>query len=140
MERIGLRPLAPLLASLLLLPSGVAAPQAPPSQAAAAPAHSAPQTPAAPAPQTKPDASQAAFVVESLATHARFENDGTGRLETNARIRVQSDEGVRALSELVFPYNSATEKLDIPYVRVGRADGGTPESRREATPATCRTW
>jgi len=72
--------------------------------------------------------------VESLATHARFENDGTGRLETNARIRVQSDEGVRALSELVFPYNSATEKLDIPYVRVGRADGGTPESRREAAP------
>jgi len=72
--------------------------------------------------------------VESLATHARFESDGTGRLETTARIRVQSDDGARALSELVFPYNSATERLEIPYVRVGQTDGSAPQSRREAAP------
>ena len=71
--------------------------------------------------------------MESLATRARFENDGTGRMETTARIRVQSDAGVRAVSQLVFPYNSAAERFEIPYVRVGRADG-PPESRRAAAP------
>jgi tetratricopeptide (TPR) repeat protein len=134
MERSEHRLLAPLLASLLLLQPGVAAPQAPPPQGAAAPAHASPQAPARPAPQTKSDEAQAAFVVESLATHARFESDGTGRLETTARIRVQSDDGARALSELVFPYNSVTERFEIPYVRVGRADGSAPQSRREPAP------
>ncbi len=132
--RIGLFPLAPVLAIIFLLRPCFAAPQTPPAQGAAAPAHAAPQTQAAPTPETKPDDSQAAFVVESLETHARFENDGTGRLETAARIRIQSDDGARALSELVFPYNSATERLEIPYVRVIRTVGSAPQSRREAAP------
>ena len=75
--------------------------------------------------QKKPDYSQEPFLVESLDTHARFENDGTGRVETTTRIRVQNDDGVRALDELVFSYNGATERMDIPYVRVRRADGAT---------------
>jgi tetratricopeptide (TPR) repeat protein len=126
--------MAPLLAFLLMLQPVPAAPRSPASLGAAAPAHAAPQTPVAAAPQTKSDEAQAAFVVESLATRAQFENDGTGRLETTARIRVQSEEGARALSELVFPYNSATERFEIPYVRVGGADGSAPQRRREPAP------
>ena len=75
-----------------------------------------------------PDYSQEPFIVESLSTHARFENDGTGRIATVARIRVQNDAGVRALNEMVFAYNGAAERMDVPYVRVRHADGSTTEA------------
>jgi tetratricopeptide (TPR) repeat protein len=94
----------------------------PPPIAAQQPGTSAPVAPNA---KSKPDYSQEPFVVESLVTRARFENDGTGRVETTASVRVQNDAGVRALDELVFPYNGAAERMDIPYVRVRRADGST---------------
>ena len=61
--------------------------------------------------------------MESLTTSARFENDGTGRIDTSTRIRVETDAGVRALGEIVFAYNGGAERLDVPYVRVVRADG-----------------
>jgi len=83
---------------------------------------------APPAAEKKPDYSQEPFLVESLVTRARFENDGTGSIETTTRIRAQNDDGVRALDELVFSYNAASERMEIPYVRVRRADGS-------ATPA-----
>ena len=40
---------------------------------------------------TAPDYSQQAFVVEHYRQAARFENDGTGRAELEARIKVMSD-------------------------------------------------
>ena len=43
----------------------------------------------------KHDYSQEAFVVEQYKSIYRFENDGTGRKETIARIRVQSEAGVQ---------------------------------------------
>lgn len=101
------------VALLAAIPLLAATQQAPPPTAPAQPA------------QLKPDYSKEPFVVESLVTRARFENDGTGRVETTAKIRVQTDDGVRAFDELVFPYNSAAERMDIPYVRVRRADGST---------------
>jgi transglutaminase-like putative cysteine protease/Flp pilus assembly protein TadD len=61
----------------------------------------------------------------------RFENDGTGVEETEAVIRVQSQAGVAAFGQMVFGYSSATEKLDVEYVRVRKPDGRvvvTPES------------
>jgi tetratricopeptide (TPR) repeat protein len=88
--------------------------------------------PAAPNALSKPNYSQEPFVVESLLTRARFENDGTGRVETTASVRVQNDAGVRALDELVFPYNGTAERMDIPYVRVRRADGSTIAAPRES--------
>ncbi len=87
--------------------------------------------PSASATQSKPDYSQEPFIVESLATHARFENDGTGRVETTARIRVQNDDGVRAFNEIAFPYDSSTEHIDIAYVRVRQSDGSTTEAPHE---------
>ena len=41
------------------------------------------------------DYSQEAFVIEQLHSRYRFESDGTGRRETIARIRVQSEAGVQ---------------------------------------------
>jgi tetratricopeptide (TPR) repeat protein len=75
-----------------------------------------------------PDYSQEPFVFEQYLTKVRFENDGTGTKQIQARIRVQSEGGVQALGQLVFGYNSANEKLDIGYVRVRRADGSVVEA------------
>src|SRR5208282_2291630 len=63
------------------------------------------------------------FVVEQMHAHYRFEADGTGRKETTARIRVQSEAGVSQWGQLQFGYNSANERLEIPYVRVLKEDG-----------------
>ncbi|HXZ19682.1 MAG TPA: DUF3857 domain-containing protein [Candidatus Acidoferrales bacterium] len=90
-----------------------------------------PQTPpTAPTatPQKSPDYSQEPLVVEFLSTRAKFENNGTGRIEMESRIRIQNDAGARALGELVFAYNSAAESLEISYARVRRADGSTEEA------------
>src|SRR5439155_24575392 len=72
-----------------------------------------------------PDHSLEAFVVEKLRYAYRFENDGTGRREVTARIKVQSEAGVEQWGQLVVGYNSANERVEIPYVRVLKLDGST---------------
>ena len=81
-----------------------------------------PQKPTA---RTRPkhDYSQEAFVVEQYHSRYRFENDGTGRKETIARIRVQSEAGVQQWGQIQVGYNSANERVEIAYVRVIKADG-----------------
>ncbi|MEY2412899.1 MAG: hypothetical protein QOD84_1505 [Acidobacteriaceae bacterium] len=70
-----------------------------------------------------PDYSQEAYVLEKWYTTYRFENDGTGKRELYARIRVQSEAGVEQLGQVMIGYNSANERVEIPYVRVLKADG-----------------
>ena len=69
------------------------------------------------------DYSQESFVIEQMHSHYRFEADGTGRKETTARIRVQSEAGVQQWGQLQEGYNSANERVEIPYVRVLQQDG-----------------
>src|SRR5579872_3448330 len=69
------------------------------------------------------DYSQESFVIEKMYSHYRFEADGTGRKETIARIRVQSEAGVQQWGQLQEGYNSANERVEIPYVRVLKEDG-----------------
>ncbi len=71
----------------------------------------------------KRDYSQEAYVVEQYRSRYRFENDGTGRKETVARIRVQSEAGVQQWGQIPVGYNSANERVEIAYVRVIKADG-----------------
>src|SRR5271166_6503357 len=73
--------------------------------------------------EPKHDYSQEAFVVEQLHSRYRFEGDGTGSRQTVARIRVQSEAGVQQWGQLQEGYNSANERVEIPYVRVLKADG-----------------
>jgi len=110
-------------------------------QSGSAPNHSTPQapdtapqstssgdksagTPAAP-PKTdnKHDYTQESFVIEQMHSRYRFDADGTGRKETIARIRVQSEAGVQQWGQLQEGYNSANERVEIPYVRVLKEDG-----------------
>src|SRR5579863_6914702 len=69
------------------------------------------------------DYSQESFVIEQMHSHYRFEADGTGRKETTARIRVQSEAGVQQWGQIPVGYNSANERVEIPYVRVLKEDG-----------------
>ena len=70
-----------------------------------------------------PDYAQESFVIEQMHSHYRFEADGTGRKETTARIRVQSEAGVQQWGQIQEGYNSANERVEIPYVRVLKEDG-----------------
>jgi tetratricopeptide (TPR) repeat protein/transglutaminase-like putative cysteine protease len=69
------------------------------------------------------DYSQQAFVVEHYRQSQRFENDGTGREEQEASIRVTSEAGVQALGQLKLGYSAYSDKLEIDYVRVRKPDG-----------------
>src|ERR1700682_4757671 len=88
----------------------------------------------APAPSSNKTASansEEAAVFERILNRVRFENDGTEVAETEAVVRIQSQAGVEEFGQLVFGYSSATEKLEVEYVRVRKPDGQvvvTPES------------
>jgi len=94
-----------------------------------------PVPPVKPSPLVAPatiDHSQESYVVEKLKSSFRFENDGTGRREVYARIKVQSEAGVEQWGQLVVGYNSANERVDIPYVRVLKLDGSTVTAPAES--------
>src|SRR5271165_528334 len=105
---------------------------------AAAQSGGTPPSPATPADSpAKPDEhqhdySQEAFVVEHYRSNYRFESDGTGRKETVARIRVQSEAGVQQWGQIQIGYNSANERVEIAYVRVTKADGSVVKAGDDA--------
>jgi len=80
----------------------------------------------------KPDYAQESFVIEQMHSRYRFEADGTGRKETIARIRVQSEAGVQQWGQLQEGYNSANERVEIPYVRVLKEDGSVVKAGDDA--------
>ena len=112
-------PLALLLVSVLMAQAAAQTPPAPPNKIR-------------PDDQTTPDSnSEEAAIFERILNHVRFENDGTDVTETEAVVKIQSQAGVEEFGQLVFGYSSATEKLEIEYVRVRKPDGQvvtTPES------------
>ncbi len=119
---------------LLLVACTLAAPFTAPAQSNGRP--SSPSIPAKPA-DAKPEAlkhdySQEAFVVEQYHSTYRFESDGTGRRETIARIRVQSEAGVQQWGQIQIGYNSANERVEIAYVRVIKADGSVVKAGDDA--------
>jgi hypothetical protein len=71
-----------------------------------------------------PDYTNEPFVIERHELRVRFENDGTGRIERIARIRIQDERAVRRWGHLVADYHSANEQLDTVIV-VHKADGST---------------
>ena len=78
---------------------------------------------------SKKNPSQEAFVFDRIYDLVRYEDDGTGSRETTAVIRVQSQAGVQALGQLVLGYSSATESLEVDYVRVRKPNGQVIETQ-----------
>src|SRR5271169_6934363 len=75
--------------------------------------------------------SEEAAIFERILNRVHFENDGTEVSETEAVVRIQSQAGVEEFGQMVFGYSSATEKLEVQYVRVRKPDGqvvATPDS------------
>jgi tetratricopeptide (TPR) repeat protein len=72
---------------------------------------------------TTTDYSQEALVIEQTKLVYRFEKDGTGVREMNFRGRVQTDAAVQRFGQLVFPYSSANEQIEIDFIRVKKSDG-----------------
>lgn len=79
-------------------------------------------------PSAPPDTKGEAVLVEQYVTRVRFENDGTGFREVTFAARIQSEAGIQRYGQLVFGYNSATEKLDVNYVRVRKPSGEVIET------------
>jgi tetratricopeptide (TPR) repeat protein len=132
MNRLRAVVLIVLICSATIAAQQVLSPDAPPHPLAAAAAQQ--PTPA--------DYSQEPFVIESYATTARYENDGTGERDLEVRIRVQSEAGVQQLGELVFGFNSANEQMRVQSVRVHKTDStvvaAAPEAVKEMTAPLAR--
>ena len=62
-------------------------------------------------------------MVEHYREAMRFENDGTGVVQTDAQIKIVSESGVQALGQLKVGYSALSDKLEIAYVRVHKPDG-----------------
>jgi tetratricopeptide (TPR) repeat protein len=78
------------------------------------------------------DYSDEGYVVEQLRNSYHFETDGTGKHELYAKVRVQSEAGVQQWGQVVVGYNSANEKIEIPYLRVLKKDGTTVTAPADA--------
>jgi tetratricopeptide (TPR) repeat protein/transglutaminase-like putative cysteine protease len=89
------------------------------------------QSPAVQSP-TPPDYSQEAYVIEHYHQAIRFENDGTGRDQLDAQIKVVSESGVQALGQLKVGYSALSDKLEIVYVRVRKPDGSVITAQESA--------
>ncbi|MGH9427396.1 MAG: DUF3857 domain-containing protein, partial [Terriglobia bacterium] len=76
-----------------------------------------------PSTATAADYSKEAFVIEQLKSLYRFEKDGTGQREMTLRVKVHSEAGMERFGQLIFPYSSANEKLEVDFIRVLKADG-----------------
>src|SRR5271169_2426101 len=80
-------------------------------------AQTAPHNPA------KDDYSQEPAVIEEMSTKLAFNNEGNFTREQTSRVRVQTDAGVKQWGLLTIPFQSATQTVDLDYVRVRKADG-----------------
>ena len=84
-----------------------------------------PQQPSSAAPAAKSDYSQEAAIVEDMTTKLAFENTGNFTRQQTSRVRVLTDTGVKNWGIVSFPYQSATQTVDVDYVRVHKPDGTT---------------
>jgi tetratricopeptide (TPR) repeat protein/transglutaminase-like putative cysteine protease len=69
------------------------------------------------------DLSKEGSVIERMVNRVVFQNDGNSTREQHARVRVQSDAGVREYGLLRFPYQASVEHVVVSDVRVINSNG-----------------
>jgi tetratricopeptide (TPR) repeat protein/transglutaminase-like putative cysteine protease len=74
------------------------------------------------------DHSQDPLLVEQYAITVRFDDDGTGERDLSVRMRVQNAAGAQQLRALSFNYDAATERMELRYLRVRKADGSVVDA------------
>src|SRR5262245_113194 len=78
--------------------------------------------------QVPPPAPEEASVIEQIRTALRFESDGRGVRDLYVRVKAQSEAGVQEWGQVVVGYNAASERVEMPFVRVRKTDGTTVET------------
>ena len=63
--------------------------------------------------------------IELLETRYRFEATGDSRKEVHARVKINTELGVRQFARLNFDFNRSFESVDLPLVRITHPSGGT---------------
>ena len=63
--------------------------------------------------------------IELLETRYRFEASGDSRKEVHARVKINTELGVRQFARLNFDHNRSFESIDLPLVRITHPSGGT---------------
>ena len=63
--------------------------------------------------------------IELLETKVRFEANGDSRKEVHARVKINSELGVRQFARLNFDFNRSFESAEIPLVHITHATGGS---------------
>ena len=85
--------------------------------------------------QAKPEAKDAKSApteknpaqIELLETKYRFETNGDSRKEVHTRVRINNELGARQFARLNFDFNRSFQSVEIPFVRVTHASGGTAD-------------
>jgi tetratricopeptide (TPR) repeat protein len=72
---------------------------------------------------TSQDVSKEGAVIEQWTTRVAFQSDGTSTRELRARVRIQSDAGVRQYGVLPLPYQASVERIEVQDVRVTNPNG-----------------
>ncbi|HEY6252607.1 MAG TPA: DUF3857 domain-containing protein [Candidatus Angelobacter sp.] len=85
-----------------------------------------------PSQKTAADYPDEPYIYEYKRGVMRYENDGSGTRELQARMHVQTAAGLQTAGQLVFDYNAANEKLEIRSVKVIKADGKVIKASPEA--------
>ncbi|HYL82849.1 MAG TPA: DUF3857 domain-containing protein [Candidatus Angelobacter sp.] len=65
--------------------------------------------------------------IELLETKVRFESNGDSRKEVHTLVKINSEVGARQFARLTFDFNRAFESVEIPFVRITHAAGGTAD-------------
>jgi hypothetical protein len=65
--------------------------------------------------------------IELLETKYRFETNGDSRKEVHTRVRINNELGARQFARLNFDFNRSFQSVEIPFVRVTHASGGTAD-------------
>ena len=71
--------------------------------------------------QDQPDFSQQPYIFERFITQVAFQKDGTSRADLQVVVNVLSEAGVQRFGQLVFPYNSSNQKLDVISIEIRKA-------------------
>jgi hypothetical protein len=101
---------------------------APGSRAQQSPASQAAQPSDKPAEATLPSQPPALPAqIELLETRIRFEANGDSRKEVHTRVHIQNELGVRQFAHIGFNYNRSFEQIEIPFVHITHATGGTAD-------------
>ncbi|MCL6566253.1 MAG: DUF3857 domain-containing protein [Acidobacteriia bacterium] len=93
-----------------------------------------------PAPQ--PATTEQAFLIEKRYAYLRFENDGLYHLTQEIRVRLLTQAAIGQFGQLIFEYAAETERFELDFLRVQKADGEVvtvePSAMQELTAPVSR--